>query len=175
MSLTISQHSVPVPLGPLSLRVLKSASPHSLVIITVPPHTPAFPLLSNPSNAMTFHVLKGTMKFGTSPSINTPLSSATSLEAIAGSTISVPPGAIHGFGNASDVDAELLCVFSPGEWVGCLQELTSLQSPWLGEEFNMVLKGWGCALVERQGNGDEDSDEGEDEELMFQPGLRCMA
>lgn len=90
-----------------------------------------------------------------------------------GSTVSIPAGCFHGFANHGVEDVEVLCVHSPGRWSEALRELATVRGEWMGEEGKAVLRKWGVYFIGDEMRAREEGDEVED--LMFQPGLRCMA
>jgi hypothetical protein len=79
----------------------------------------------------------------------------------------------YGFGNGDSETAEVLCVYSPGEWIGALKELSGTGR----ENWKGVLKGWGCVVPDDEDMDDDDDEESEEEEeLTHVPAkLRCMA
>ncbi|KAF4626669.1 hypothetical protein G7Y89_g11493 [Cudoniella acicularis] len=172
---TPSTYATPMAMGPLSLRILHESSRVSLTTLTLPPNTMGFPPLNNRVYTAVFHILSGKVQF----TISTSKMSPKEFEATTGSTTSIPPGGTYGFGNPFPEEAEILCFYNPGEWVGCLKDLAGVKGEWMGEECKEILKSWGCVLVEKPegeaGEMDEGEDDDEDEEMMFQPGLRCMA
>jgi len=70
----------------------------------------------------------------------------------------------------------VLCVYTPGEWVGALKELSGTAR----ENWRAVLKSWGCVLAEEKAEDEEMNDGEEDSDENSAPThvpsrLRCMA
>lgn len=165
--------TAPLTLGPLTYRILAQTTTHSLAHLTLPPHTRGLPLLSNRLHSVTYHILSGTLRFSSLPGSNQAL---THFDASTSSTITIPPGLTHGFGNGDAETVEVLCVFAPGEWVGALKELAGTgRESWKG-----ILRAWGAVVFEGTEEGSsgsgESEEEDEEEELTHVPArLRCMA
>lgn len=173
---TIASATSPLAVGPLRVRVLTSSPALSLTHLAIPAHTRGLPLLANRLHTTTYYVLSGSIRFSSTAPNSSQLQN---FDASEGEVISIPPGTTYGFGNGDSEVAEVLCIYTPGEWVGALKELSGTPR----ENWKAVLKGWGCVLPEEKsedqemGDDDEEEDEDdEDDELTHVPArLRCMA
>jgi hypothetical protein len=119
-------------------------------------------------------VLSGSIRFSSTPSANS--TQLQHFDASEGETISIPPGITYGFGNGDSETAEVLCVYTPGEWVGALKELSGTPR----ENWKAVLKSWGCVLPEdttqdEEMEDDEEASDDDDVPTHVPARLRCMA
>ncbi|KAH6673819.1 hypothetical protein B0J14DRAFT_563271 [Halenospora varia] len=151
-------------LGPHTLSILHSSPALTLTTLTLQTATSGFPPFISHNHTSIFHIIRGSILFTKDQS---------RFIAGPGSTVSIAEGSIGGFRNADTrlveyggEEAEVLWIISPGEWVGCLRELALLGERGTGEGWEGVMGRWGCEVLE---------EEEEEEELMFRPGLRCMA
>ncbi|KAG9234978.1 hypothetical protein BJ875DRAFT_287262 [Amylocarpus encephaloides] len=161
-----------LPIGPLSLRVLNSTAHHILLTCTLAPHSCGFPLLGNTKVSATFHLVRGSARFSTC-SHNSLDAQVDEVDVAEGSTISAPPHSFYGFGNPFEEEVEIFCVYSPGSWLGALEEWSAFaaSNPWTGEEGKEIMRKAGCIFPGDEPHPEDD----DDEELAFSPGLRCMA
>jgi quercetin dioxygenase-like cupin family protein len=107
-----------IELGAIRIRILEDGrlTGHRLGVaeITIPAHTPGPPQHRHSRHDESFHVVSGTARFFVGD---------RTYDAPAGTFVMVPPGAPHGFGNASDGAAVLLNTFTPDLYVDYFREL----------------------------------------------------
>jgi hypothetical protein len=158
--------------GPLSIRSLNSTAHHILFALTISPQSTGFPIMSNTIIAATFHVTQGAVRFQSCAenSTSVPLDD---IDATKGATISAPPNSFYGISNPFEEDAEVLCVYSPGGWAHCLEEWASFHGDWESEEAKTVMRKCGTVFLGDEVKGDAEGED--DDELDFNPQLRCMA
>jgi mannose-6-phosphate isomerase-like protein (cupin superfamily) len=159
--------------GPLSLRLLNSTPHHILIALTVAPQSTGFPVMSNTIIAATFHVIRGAVRF-TTCNENSTTAPTEEIDISRGATISAPPTSFYGISNPFEEDAEVLCVYSPGGWAHCLEEWASFVGDWEGEEAKKIMRKCGTVFLGDEPR-DQDADGEDDDELDFNPQLRCMA
>ena len=110
-----------IQLGPVRMRILEdgSTTQHRLGIgeITVPARTSGPPPHRHLQHDEGFYVVSGTVRFtlGTS-----------TIDAPAGTQVTVPPGAAHTFANAGDEPAVILNTFTPDLYVQYFRDLRDL-------------------------------------------------
>ncbi|EPE33115.1 hypothetical protein GLAREA_06127 [Glarea lozoyensis ATCC 20868] len=158
--------------GPVSLRLLNSTAHHILISLTITPQSTGLPIISNTIIAATFHVLRGGVRFSTCAE-NSTTAPIEEMDVSSGSTISAPPTSFYGIFNPFEEEAEVLCVYSPGGWAHCLEEWARFVGDWEAEEAKVIMRKCGTVFL-----GDEPKDDGgdgDDDELDFNPQLRCMA
>ena len=98
------------------------------------------------------------------------------VDVIQGSTVSAPPGTFFGFENPFDVEAEIQCIYSPGGWIQHLEEWANFDGDWMDDEAKDIMRRFGTVFLGDESRGNEIEGDGEDdEELDFNPNLRCMA
>src|SRR5271169_1657941 len=90
-------HGEPIDLGPIRMRILEDGSTTGhrlgLALIRIPPHTAGPPTHWHARHDETFYVVEGTAHFVTANGER---------EALTGTLVTVPPGAVHTFANPGD-------------------------------------------------------------------------
>lgn len=89
----------------------------SMIEYTVPAKSPGPPPHYHKAMEEVFYVLEGTLSF---------LLDGEAITGEAGSFVSIPPGVVHTFSNASDQNARFLLLMSPGGFEGYFEEVAEI-------------------------------------------------